>query len=172
MNNVNHPSHYQSKKGIEVIDVMTAFTEDLKGVEAVDTAQVIKYILRWHKKNGVEDLEKAIWYTQHLIDHLKKDKTDESNDSVDIVFHGELNARIALFALKGIIESDEYANVYVFKAIARALNGTVDHLFNDIDEGVFGWTELKTAIVEETEFSSCLRISKPVSLEDAFRKGV
>ena len=71
---VNHPSHYQSKKGIEVIDVMEAFTEDLQGAEAVNTAQAIKYILRWKKKNGIEDVEKAIWYLNRLLDTLKKEK--------------------------------------------------------------------------------------------------
>lgn len=67
MEKVNHPEHYQSKKGIEVIDVMDAFTEGLEGIKAVDTAQVIKYICRWKKKNGLEDLKKAKWYLDHLI---------------------------------------------------------------------------------------------------------
>lgn len=70
---VSHPSHYQSKNGIETIDVIEAFTEDLEGIEAVDTANVIKYISRWKKKNGVQDLEKAMWYLQHLINHTKKE---------------------------------------------------------------------------------------------------
>lgn len=70
---VDHPDHYQSEKGIEVIDVMEAFTSDLKGIEAVDTAQVLKYICRWKKKNGVQDLEKAMWYLKHLINHIKKE---------------------------------------------------------------------------------------------------
>ncbi len=71
-NPVIHPAHYQSDKGIEVIDVMEAFTENLEGIEAVDTAQIIKYICRWKKKNGKEDLKKAEWYIQHLISHLDK----------------------------------------------------------------------------------------------------
>ena len=49
---VNHPPHYQSKKGMEVIDVIEAFTEGLEGVEATDTGNIIKYICRWKKKNG------------------------------------------------------------------------------------------------------------------------
>ena len=69
---VNHPAHYASKSGLEVIDVIEAFTSELKGIEAVCTANVIKYVCRWYKKNGVQDLEKAKWYLQHLIDHLDK----------------------------------------------------------------------------------------------------
>ena len=70
---VSHPSHYQSKSGLEVINVIAAFTEGLEGIEAVDTRNAIKYICRWKDKNGIQDLEKAMWYIQHLIDHLNKE---------------------------------------------------------------------------------------------------
>ena len=69
---VNHPAHYQSETGLEVFDVIEAFTFDLKGIEAVDTGNVIKYICRWKKKNGLEDLKKARWYLNRLIDHVQK----------------------------------------------------------------------------------------------------
>lgn len=68
---VSHPDHYQSETGLEVIEAIEAFTFDLKGIEAVDTGNIIKYACRWKKKNGIHDLEKIMWYTQHLIDHLK-----------------------------------------------------------------------------------------------------
>jgi hypothetical protein len=69
---VSHPSHYQSKSGLEVINVIEAFTEDLTGIEATDTGNIIKYACRWKDKNGVQDLHKIIWYTTHLINHLEK----------------------------------------------------------------------------------------------------
>lgn len=69
---VNHPNHYKGKNGMEVIDVIQEFTSDLKGIEATDTGNIIKYALRWKQKNGIQDLEKMIWYAQHLIKHLKK----------------------------------------------------------------------------------------------------
>lgn len=69
---VSHPSHYISETGLEVIDVIEAFTFDLKGIEATDTANVIKYICRWKEKNGLQDLEKAMWYLKHLINHVEK----------------------------------------------------------------------------------------------------
>ena len=65
---VNHPLHYQSASGLEVINVIEAFTDDLVGMEAVCTANALKYICRWKKKNGVEDLKKAVWYLNKLID--------------------------------------------------------------------------------------------------------
>ena len=77
---VSHPSHYQSENGLEVIDVIEAFTKDLKGIEATDTGNVIKYICRWKHKNGVQDLKKAMWYLQHLIDYLKKVEKENNNE--------------------------------------------------------------------------------------------
>ncbi len=81
---VNHPPHYQSSKGFETIDVIDAFTEGLSGIEAVDTANVIKYICRWHKKNGVEDLKKARWYLDDLIRRLSAaEKQGDICDELD-----------------------------------------------------------------------------------------
>ena len=70
MDMVNHPEHYQSGK-IETIDVIEEFTKDLKGIEAFDTANIIKYACRWSRKNGVEDLRKLVWYSNHLINHIE-----------------------------------------------------------------------------------------------------
>lgn len=66
---VNHPNHYQSKSGLEAIDVIEAFCDGLEGVEAFCTGNAIKYLCRWQKKNGIEDLKKAEWYLQRLIRH-------------------------------------------------------------------------------------------------------
>ena len=75
--NVNHPAHYTAG-GIECIDALAAATEGLRGIEAVCTANAIKYLWRWKRKNGVEDLQKAIWYTERLIKTL--DKPAEEHD--------------------------------------------------------------------------------------------
>lgn len=69
---VSHPPHYQSETGLEVIDVIEAFTFNLKGIEATDTGNIIKYICRWKEKNGLQDLNKAKWYLEHLIAHIEK----------------------------------------------------------------------------------------------------
>lgn len=70
---VNHPPHYKTKSGLETIDVIEAFTEDLTGIEATDTGNIIKYICRWKHKNGLQDLKKAKWYLEHLINHVEKE---------------------------------------------------------------------------------------------------
>ena len=69
---VSHPSHYQSKSGLEVIDVIEAFTSDLNGIEATDTGNILKYMCRWKHKNGLQDSEKAQWYLTHLIEKIKE----------------------------------------------------------------------------------------------------
>lgn len=76
---INHPPHYISKNGLETIDVIEAFTADLKGIEAVCTANVIKYICRWNYKNGLQDLKKAQWYLNKLIDYISENKPKEEN---------------------------------------------------------------------------------------------
>lgn len=73
---VNHPAHYKTKNGLETIQVIEAFTDGLMGIEATDTGNVIKYICRWKKKNGLEDLKKAQWYLNHLIKHVEKENEE------------------------------------------------------------------------------------------------
>lgn len=66
MDKIN-PTHY--KGTIECIDAIEstmskeAFRGYLKG-------NVMKYMWRYEKKNGVEDLQKAEWYLKKLIESL------------------------------------------------------------------------------------------------------
>lgn len=68
--NVNHPAHYSGD--IECIDAIAAATADLKGEEAVCTGNALKYLWRWKKKNGIEDIRKAIWYCNRIIEKSEK----------------------------------------------------------------------------------------------------
>ncbi len=70
---VNRPPHYTAGK-VECIDAIESATNRLQGLEAVCTANIIKYVWRWKFKNGVEDLQKAEWYLQKLIEKVKGDK--------------------------------------------------------------------------------------------------
>ena len=62
-----NPSHYN---GTECLDAIETATDGLQGVEAFCTGNAIKYLWRWKKKNGREDLEKAQWYINHLLRSL------------------------------------------------------------------------------------------------------
>ena len=70
---VNHPPHYNAG-GIECIDALEAATSGLTGIEAVCTANAIKYLWRWKLKNGAEDLEKAKWYIDRLIQRVNTEE--------------------------------------------------------------------------------------------------
>lgn len=79
--NINHPNRY-CQNGLECIDVIKAFTADLKGEAAFCAGNAIKYILRFHHKNGKEDLEKAKWYINRLEEVLYSDESCDSSGSV------------------------------------------------------------------------------------------
>lgn len=66
--NIIRPNHYASNKGFEVFDVQEAFIHELKGMSASYWCNIVKYILRFQKKNGVEDLKKAKYYLEKLIE--------------------------------------------------------------------------------------------------------
>ena len=72
--NVNKPAHY-TQGSIECIDAIAEVVKELKGMEAVNTANVIKYMWRWKHKNGIEDVKKAAWYCVDLVKRLEKEKT-------------------------------------------------------------------------------------------------
>ena len=70
---VNHPTHYNTGR-VEVIDIIEDATKGLEGIQAVCLGNVLKYTLRFQHKNGLEDLKKAQWYLNKLIEVM----TDEA----------------------------------------------------------------------------------------------
>lgn len=63
-----NPDHYK-QGAVECIDALEAATINLTGINAVCTANAIKYLWRWKEKNGLEDLRKAQWYINRLLTH-------------------------------------------------------------------------------------------------------
>ena len=71
---VNSPAHY-NKAGIETIDIIQSVTKD--GFEAYLQGNILKYVCRYrYKQNAVEDLEKARWYLNRLIETVGENKDD------------------------------------------------------------------------------------------------
>ncbi|MCR5815951.1 MAG: DUF3310 domain-containing protein [Ruminococcus sp.] len=63
---VEHPAHYETGK-FECIDVMI----ETQGVEAVMdfcVCNAFKYLYRHGRKNGAEDIKKAIWYLNKWVE--------------------------------------------------------------------------------------------------------
>ena len=69
--NVNKPNHYQGSKGLESIEVIDNFIGDLPGKAAWCWGNAIKYLLRFQKKNGLEDLKKARKNLDWLIEEME-----------------------------------------------------------------------------------------------------
>lgn len=65
--NVNHPEHYQNIAGVEAIDILNDVVKDLPGKQAALLWNALKYLFRFQKKNGVEDLKKSRNYLDYLI---------------------------------------------------------------------------------------------------------
>ena len=68
MDNIKSPSHYQIKGlVIESIDIIRHTVDNFS---SVCEANVLKYVLRYKKKNGIEDLKKARVYLDWLIEEV------------------------------------------------------------------------------------------------------
>ena len=66
--NVKSPKHYMlGDLGIEVKDIIFEVTKDMKGKEAVCVGNILKYVMRARKKNGIEDYKKAYEYLGYLL---------------------------------------------------------------------------------------------------------
>ena len=71
--NVKSPKHYMlGDLGIEVKDVIFEVTKDMKGKEAVCVGNILKYVMRARKKNGIEDYQKAYEYLGYLLEEVCK----------------------------------------------------------------------------------------------------
>jgi hypothetical protein len=71
--NIN-PSHYKQGE-VECIDALKAATVNKIGIEAVCVANIIKYLWRYETKGGMDDIRKAQWYLNKLIEEVKNDYT-------------------------------------------------------------------------------------------------
>ena len=65
MSNITRPKHYQST--IEPIDFIVA--NNLNFIEG----NIVKYVVRYKQKNGLEDLLKAQEYLKKLIELVKNE---------------------------------------------------------------------------------------------------
>ena len=62
---VNSPPHY-NQRGVECIDAIHAATDI--GFQYYLQGNIMKYVWRYRYKNGKQDLQKAAWYLEKLIE--------------------------------------------------------------------------------------------------------
>ena len=72
---IKHPDHY-TFRGVEAIEVVKIMTATATGVEAYLLGCAVKYLYRYPRKNGKQDLEKAEQCIRMLREYLygKEDK--------------------------------------------------------------------------------------------------
>lgn len=70
VNMVDKPSHYNQGK-VECIDAIESAVINKSGVESVCVANVFKYLWRYESKNGLEDVKKAQWYINRLVELME-----------------------------------------------------------------------------------------------------
>lgn len=81
IDNVNSPKHYQIEGlNIESIDIIKAALKD--GFSDFCLGNVLKYLIRAEKKNGVEDYKKAKKYLSWINDTVVIDKYELASDLV------------------------------------------------------------------------------------------
>ena len=80
---VNHPAHYTAG-GIECIDAIKAAVTGLTGMEAHCTGTAIKYLWRWKRKGGEQDIDKAIWYLNRLKNELHESKELSEKEKLEL----------------------------------------------------------------------------------------
>lgn len=78
LNTVAHPKHYSGK--VECIDCIESAVAELNGFEGFLAGNVIKYVFRFKRKNGKEDLQKAEWYLSKLME-MQEDNEQEDNEN-------------------------------------------------------------------------------------------
>ena len=78
LNTVAHPKHYSGK--IECINCIESAVSELNGFEGFLAGNVIKYVFRFKRKNGKEDLQKAEWYLSKLME-MQEDNEQDDNEN-------------------------------------------------------------------------------------------
>ena len=139
MDNINKPSHYMldGLDGVEVKDVIRSVLGD--DIVSFYIGNVIKYVLRYKKKNGVEDLKKARLYLDwaitdyennrelapEMVDKILKNTTAFSAPGRQTVWavtgpNGEgLRREVKIAADKNLKEEEDRFDEYLVRQIMR-----------------------------------------------------
>lgn len=96
----DNANYYQNIAGVEAIDILNDVVKDLPGKQAAMLWNTLKYLLRFQKKNGVEDLKKAQNYLQRLIDETGevKDLTGKDSEMLWDTWHSKKYGDIRIFS--------------------------------------------------------------------------
>lgn len=154
--NVNHPDHYQNIAGVEAIDILNDVVKDLPGKQASMLWNTLKYLLRFQKKNGVEDLKKAQNYLQWLIDDVETCMTFRS-EHPDLLDEGtdEQQEEVInehLEAIPGVTVNN--ANITIPDDAMKAFGKCITKLFRE------AWRSMQHGKISENLDNFCEKAKK------------
>ena len=97
--NIN-PNHYKfgDMEAMPFIDAVTEFGE-FQPVETPHVKDAIKYLIRYPRKNGLEDLKKAQWFINHLIEIREKIESSVGNQYGSSIIKLNANESMRLIEL-------------------------------------------------------------------------
>lgn len=133
--NVNHPKHYvmaQKSFILEPIDICEKYS--------FCQGNAIKYLLRYENKNGVEDLKKALWYLNRIINENLEIWYPDGGLDKALIKQYEKSHPIAYMVMDGVINGAKDA---VEEAIAKAVKTELNKK-KTMPEGWYSLIELFT----------------------------
>lgn len=140
--NVNHPDHYQNIAGIEAIDILDDIVKDLPGKQAAMLWNTLKYLFRFQKKNGVEDLKKAQNYLQRLIDEADTAKAKPKNSRRLSILKNQAEEPW------GMWHSKEYGDIIIWTRSSDP-NGTPSKLTFDTESAATEFKDIFYRMIKE-----------------------
>lgn len=150
--NVNNPKHYAMANKhlvLEPIDICEKYS--------FCQGNAIKYLLRYENKNGVEDLKKALWYLNRIINENLKFWYPDGGLDKALIKQYEKSHPIAYMVMDGVINGAKDAVEEAIAKAAEPLDKAVKTELNKKKTMPEGWYNL---IELFTTFSKVLKKGK------------
>ena len=141
--NVNNPKHYAMANKhlvLEPIDICEKYS--------FCQGNAIKYLLRYENKNGVEDLKKALWYLNRIINENLEIWYPDGGLDKALIKQYEKSHPIAYMVMDGVINGAKDAVEEAIAKAAEPLDKAVKTELNKkktMPEGWYSLIELFTA---------------------------
>lgn len=150
--NVNNPKHYAMANKhlvLEPIDICEKYS--------FCQGNAIKYLLRYENKNGVEDLKKALWYLNRIINENLEIWYPDGGLDKALIKQYEKSHPIAYMVMDGVINGAKDAVEKAIAKVAEPLDKAVKTELNKKKTMPEGWYNL---IELFTTFSKVLKKGK------------
>lgn len=120
-----NPQYYQNSSGAQLIELV--------GVLPFSMGNAIKYVFRHEKKNGAEDLRKALWYLNDFIERPVFTTTPlPFEEVIENILSEEPHLRDVIFSLIDLYEAKK--NNRPSDLLAEGAKWRIEGLFDKIEQ--------------------------------------